>query len=98
MFPGMEGEDPRMAALQRAMGGMPEEEAMPEPAPGAGDPQAQLMDIAMQLESLMPQLPPEIASQIAPLMEVLRSAGGPKPEGVPPMGDEMMNEGEMPIG
>ncbi len=81
-----------MAALGRAMGGgmegMEDPMAMgAEEAPAGGDPSAELADIGMRLEALLPSLDPAIAEQIAPLLDVLRNAGQPKPEEVPQMGD-----------
>lgn len=85
MMPGM---DPRMEALTRAM--PPEEMGAPMPPEGggAGDPSAELMDIAMRLESILPALDPAIAEQIAQVLPLLQEAAAPKPEGVPQMGPE----------
>ncbi len=102
MMPGME--DPRAAALARAMGGMGGEDPMagmpPEGEAAPADPTAELSDIAMRLEALLPQLDPTVAEQIAQLLPVLQGAAQPKPQGdVPPemgMGggvDEMMGMG-----
>lgn len=90
MMPGM---DPRMEALSRAMPpeGAPAEDPMAAPPEGAagGDPAAELMDIAMRLEAVLPALDPTVAEKIAQVLPVLQEAAAPKPEGVPQMGPDM---------
>lgn len=99
MFPGMS--DPRMDALMRAMpadeppaGGPPD--AMG--APPGGDPSAELMDIAMRLESLLPSLDPALAEKISQLLPLLQEGGAPKPQEGPEMGDMGMEGGmDLPL-
>lgn len=91
MMPGMG--DPRMEALTRAMGGMGGDDGgapvATDAMDSAPDPMAELADIGMRLEELLPNIDPMIAEQIAPLLDILRGAGAPKPQEGPEMGDMM---------
>ena len=98
MMPGMEM-DPRIAALQRAMGGMGGDDGgapvATDAMDSAPDPMAELNDIGMRLEAVLPALDPMMAEQLAPMLDIIRSAGAPGPEDVPQTGDDMMSEPEV---
>lgn len=85
--------DPRMMALQQAMGGMPDEAAAPEAAPQ--DPGAAMgkeAAVAQALAALEPFIEDAVIAQAAQLLQDSLAAG-PESEGLE---DSAMMQEEMP--
>lgn len=90
------GGNPRMEALQGALGGMPEDPmAGLEGAPPAdgGDP---ISDVMAHIEEVMAMVPPEQQAVLGQALEVLRGSTAPAQEDVPPPGDDAAM-GDVPL-